>query len=197
MHTINSGQLACSHEPTHLVTSLPKEEMRWYAVYTCANHEKSVARQLDLLSIETFLPLYERVSRWKDRRIRLQSPLFPGYVFVRIPLLEKLRVLEVPSVARLVGFNGQPTPLPEGELDVLRRGLRAGLYAEACPYLQVGRRVRVRSGPLQGLEGILKKKKTTFRFVISMELIQRSISVEMDAADLDVLPTLRVGIPLS
>ena len=185
MHTINSGQLACSHESTHLVTSLPEEEMRWYAVYTCANHEKSVARQLDLRSIETFLPLYERVSRWKDRRIRLQSPLFPGYVFVRIPLLEKLRVLEVPSVARLVGFNGQPTPLPEGELDVLRRGLRAGLYAEACPYLQVGRRVRVRSGPLQGLEGILKKKKTTFRFVISMELIQRSISVEMDAADLE------------
>lgn len=129
--------------------------------------------------------------------MRLQTPLFPGYVFVRIPPLEKLRVLEVPSVARLVGFNGQPTPLPEGEMDALRRGLRAGLYAEACPYVQVGRRVRVRSGPLQGLEGILKKKKTTFRFVISMELIQRSIFVEMDAADLEPVLTSSRAVCLS
>lgn len=144
-----------------------------------------MVRQLALRSIDTFLPLYERLSRWKDRRVFVQLPLFPGYVFVRIPLREKMRVLEIPSVARLVGFNGQPTPLPEEEMQVLREGLRTGLRAEPCPYLQVGRRVRVRSGPMQGLEGILKKKKTTFRFVLSMELIQRSISVEVDVADLE------------
>lgn len=179
------------HELAHLLEPSCCAGEKWYAAYTCANHEKAVTRQLNVRSIETFLPLYERISRWKDRRVRLQSALFPGYVFVRIPTQERLRVLEVPGVAHLVGFNGQPTPLPEEEINVLRNGLRTGLRAEPCPYLPLGRRVCVRSGPLQGLEGILKRKKTAFRFVISMELIQRSISVEVDASDVDPLQSVK------
>jgi transcription antitermination factor NusG len=162
-------------------------ELRWYAAYTCANHEKSVSRQLELRSVETFLPLYEKVSRWKDRWVKVQLPLFSGYVFVRMATAEKLRVLEIPSVVRLVGFNGQPTPLPDEEMQKLRNGLNGRNHAEPWPYLQVGRRVRVKSGALQGLNGVLLKKKNSYRFVLSLELIQRSIAVEMDAGEIETV----------
>lgn len=165
--------------------SLEMLNEHWYAVYTASRHEKCVAQHLNLRAMETFLPLYERISRWKDRRVRLQLPLFPGYVFVRLMLRDKMRVLEIPGVSRLVGFSGEPVPLPEEDIQLLRKGLGTGLRAEPCPYLKVGERVRVKSGPLRGVEGILKKKKAMFRFIISMELIQRSISVEVDAADLE------------
>ena len=159
-------------------------EWQWYAAYTCANHEKSVARQLEVRSIESFLPLYEKMSRWKDRRVKVQLPLFSGYVFVRMALEEKLRVLQVPGVVRLVGFNGQPTALPKEEMEALRSGLSGALCAEPWPYLQVGHRVRLKSGPFEGMQGILLKKRNGHRFVISLELIQRSVAVEVDAADI-------------
>jgi transcription antitermination factor NusG len=173
--------------PSEVHTLVPgnPSEMRWYAAYSCANHEKSVARQLELRSIESFLPLYERPSRWKDRTVKLQLPLFPGYVFVRLAIEEKLRVLQVPGVVRLVGFNGHPVPLPGEEMQALREGLSDPLHAEPCPYLKVGRRVRIKSGALRGLEGILLKKKGGYRFVLSLELIQRSIAVEVDAVDIE------------
>lgn len=162
-------------------------ESRWYAAYTCARHEKSVNRQLELRSIESFLPLYEKMSRWKDRRIKVQLPLFCGYVFVRMALEEKMRVLQVPGVVRLVGFNGQPAPLSDDDLEALRNGLNGSVHAEPCPYLHVGRRVRMKSGALQGLEGILLKKKNRYRFVLSLGLIQRSVAVEVDAVDVEAI----------
>jgi transcription antitermination factor NusG len=173
---------------TRACVSVNPDNSRWYAAYSCANHEKSVARQLELRSIESFLPLYEKPSRWKDRTVKLQLPLFPGYVFVRLAIEEKLRVLQVPGVVRLVGFNGHPAPLLEEEIQALREGLNGSLRAEPCPYLQIGRRVQVKSGALRGLEGILLKKKSGYRFVLSLELIQRSIAVEVDAADLEARP---------
>src|SRR5690349_1238311 len=101
--------------------------LHWYAAYTRANHEKSVAQQLEQRSLHSFLPLYERVSRWKDRRVKLQIPLFSGYVFVRMALEERLRVLQTPGLVRLVGFNGFPAPLDDHEIDAMRSGLVAGL----------------------------------------------------------------------
>src|SRR5437016_14512391 len=95
-------------------------ESRWYAAYTRAQHEKRVAQQLDERAIERCLPMYEAVHCWKDRRMRVQVPLFPGYVFVRIPLQNRLDVLRIPSVVRLVGFSGEPTPLPKEEIEGLR-----------------------------------------------------------------------------
>lgn len=160
-------------------------ERRWYAVYTCAHHEKSVARQLESRCIESFLPLYERISRWQDRRVKVQLPMFSGYVFLRMAAEEKLRVLQVPGVVRLVGFNGQPAFIAEEEIRSLKRGLNGGLHAEPWPYLAVGRRIRIKSGPLRGLVGILARKKTICRFVISLELIQRSVAVEIDAVDVE------------
>jgi len=158
-------------------------EARWYAAYTCANHEKRIAEQLRGRAIEHFLPLYEAVHRWKDRRVRLELPLFPGYVFVRLPLAERLRVLELPSVVRLVGFGEHPEPLSDEEVNTLRLGLRSGLRAQPHSFLFLGRRVRITRGPLSGLEGVLLRRKGNLRIVLSVDLIQRSIAVDVDAAD--------------
>jgi transcription antitermination factor NusG len=170
-------------------TSLATEsaDPRWYAAYTCANHEKRVAEQLGVRSVEHFVPLYESVRRWKDRRVTLELPLFPGYVFVHFALRERLRVLEIPGLVRLVGFNGQAAALPDEEMEILRSGLRQSLRAEPHPFLTVGRRVRIVGGPFTGLEGVLKKKKSSLRVVVTLELIQRSVAVDVDVADVQAV----------
>jgi transcription antitermination factor NusG len=167
-------------------TLLPSSYLQecWYAAYTCANHEKRVAAELGARTVEHFLPLYSSIRRWRDRRITLQLPLFPGYVFVRLALRDRLRVLQIPSVARLVGFNGHPAALPEEEMEIMRSGFSQGRCAEPHPFLTVGRRVRVTGGPFAGLEGILKRKKSNLRVIVSLALIQRSVSVDVDAADI-------------
>jgi transcription antitermination factor NusG len=160
----------------------------WYAAYTCARHEKRVAQQLGQRGIEHFLPMYESVRRWKDRRMQLQLPLFAGYVFVRIPICERLSVLQVPSVVRLVGFNGMPTPLANEDVESLRGVLGNGLRVAPHPYLTVGRRVRITAGALAGREGILVRRKGMARVVLSIELIQRSILVDVGADTLELAP---------
>src|SRR6266571_7147008 len=115
-------------------------EPHWYAAYTRAQHEKRVAAELVARGVENFLPLYGSVRRWKDRRVQLELALFPGYVFVRLALRDRLRVLQIPSVARLVGFNGLPTALPDTEMEILRTGLCNSLRAEPHPFLTVGRK---------------------------------------------------------
>jgi transcription termination/antitermination protein NusG len=167
-----------------LALPAPWAEQHWYAAYTCANHEKRVAAELGAREVENFLPLYSSVRRWKDRRVTLDLPLFPGYVFVRLALCDRLRVVQVPSVVRLVGFGGLPSALPDTEMEIMRSGLSQSLRAEPHPFLTVGRRVRITSGPFAGLEGILKRKKSNLRVVVSLELIQRSVAVDVDAADL-------------
>lgn len=163
----------------------PYSKLRWYAAQTRSRHEKSVATQLNERGVEHFLPLYEAVSRWKDRRVRLQLPLFPGYIFVRLPLRERLRALEIPSIVRLVGFGGLPIPMPDEEMEAMRNGLTSALQAEPHPYLTAGRRARLKSGPLAGLEGILLRKKGGFRFVLSVELIQRAVITDVNIDDIE------------
>ena len=158
-------------------------EPRWYAAYTCAQHEKRVAAELGVREVEHFLPLYSSVRRWKDRRVQLELPLFPGYVFVRLALRHRLRVVQIPSVVRLVGFNGLPVALPDEEMEILRSGLCQSLGAEPHPLLRVGRRVLITGGPFEGLEGVLKRKKSKLRVVVTLELIQRSVAVDVDIAD--------------
>ena len=116
----------------------------------------------------------------------LNLPLFPGYVFVRMAMRERALVVQVPGVARLVGFNGAPTPLPVEEIEGLKRGLVSGMRAEPYPFRAAGRRVRVRSGPLAGTEGIVVRRKNFERFVISLEMIQRSVAVELNGIDLEL-----------
>lgn len=159
-------------------------QARWYAVYTCANHEKRVAEQFASRTVEHFLPLYESVRRWQDRKVRLQVPLFPGYLFVRMETRDRLRVLQIPGVVRMVGFHGSPTPMPEEDIDSIRAFLDRGWRAEPHPYLQAGRRARVVRGPLAGIAGIVLRRKNRTRLVISVDLIQRAMAIEMDESDL-------------
>lgn len=157
----------------------------WYALYTRSRHERQVVSQLERKHIEFFLPLYESQRRWKDRRVQLLMPLFPGYVFVHMALRDRLQVLTISGAVRFVAFDGRPAPLSERDVEALRQGLRQGVRVEPHPYLKIGRRVRVRSGPLAGTEGILKRKKDRFRLVLSLDLIMRSVAVEVDAADVE------------
>ena len=160
-------------------------EPKWYAAYTCANQEKRVALQLIERRVEHFLPTFETIRRWKDRRVRIAQPLFAGYVFVRLALRDRLRVLQVPSVVRLVGFNGTPAAHSDTEIETLRTTFTHELHAVPHPYLTQGRKVRIVNGPLMGTEGILIRRKSAFRVVVSIDLIMRAASVEVDAADVE------------
>ena len=172
----------------HEWVALPPEYhcTRWYAVYTSANHERCVADQFALRDVEHYLPVYESVRKWKDRKVRLQLPLLPGYVFVRLPLRERLKVLQVPGVACLVGFGGRPAAISDEEVERIHKIQDLGACAMPHPFLTAGKRVRVSAGPLAGLMGILVRRKGRVRFVVSVEMIQRSVAVELDEADLAV-----------
>src|ERR1700757_1873301 len=139
-----------SAAPVDLAATLPIEPQgaNWYALYTAPRHEKSLADQINRCGISCFLPLYRSVRRWKDRRKELAMVLFPGYVFVRVAPQDRLRVLQLPGVVRLVTFNGRPVALPEQEIELLRSRLSGTRVMEPHPYLRVGKRIRVGSGPL-------------------------------------------------
>ena len=158
-------------------------QMFWYAAYTSSRHEKTVAENLRQREVECFLPLYETVRRWNNGRHRVQLPLFPSYVFVRMGLRDKLRVLQVPGLAQLVSFQGNPAVLPDAEIETLRNALAAGLTAQPYQYLTVGSQVEICRGPFQGLRGILLRHQGQFRVVLSVEMIMRSIVVEIEATD--------------
>ncbi len=179
---INHAELAPAGAPC-----LPPAvaQPRWYVIYTRSRHEKRIAQHLQRKEVECYLPLYQAVHRWKDRKATVQLPLFPGYVFVHLALPDRLKVLELPGVVRFVCFGGRPQPLAEDQLERLRRGLDARLCIEPHPFLKVGRRVRIRRGPLEGAEGILLRKKDQLRFVLSLDLLMRSVAVEVDAADVE------------
>ncbi len=166
------------------VSELGECVAHWYAVYTAPRHEKKVAAYLDAREIEHYVPLYSLARRWKDgSRVTLHEPLFPNYVFVHIPLLHRVQVLNVPGVLWIVGSRG-PEPLAEDEIEILRSGLH-GCRCEPHPFLNVGERVRVCRGPLCGAVGIVARIKSELRLVITMEMLMRSVAVEVDAADLE------------
>jgi transcription antitermination factor NusG len=183
----SDSDLAARHASAAVLPLLPAEflETRWYAAYTNPRHEKHVAVQMDSKCIECFVPLYRSVRRWRDRRKELELPLFPGYVFVHIALRDRLQVLQLPGVAHFVSFHGKPAPLPTVEIEALRNGLVRNTLAEPHPYLRVGRRVRIHSGPMAGMQGVLVRRKDKFRVVLSVHLIQRSVAVEVDEAEIE------------
>jgi transcription antitermination factor NusG len=157
----------------------------WYAAYTRANHERRVAQELTDRGVEHFLPQYQSLRKWKDREVEVSLPLFPGYVFVHMALERKLRVLQIPGVACLVGFAGKPAAIANEELARIREALSRKVVASPHPYLNVGRRVRVLDGPFAGLEGIVARRKKRNRLVLSLDLIERSIAVELGEANLE------------
>lgn len=160
-------------------------EPHWYAIVVGPRHEKSVSLHLKMRGLTHFLPVYRSVRRWKDRRKELDMVLFPGYVFVNLDLRNRLQVLNAPGVLRFVTFQGHPAPVNDSELQSLASGLALSSKTEPHPYLHRGRRVRVVRGPLASLEGILVRRKEHFRLVLSIELIMRSVMVDVDEADVE------------
>lgn len=164
---------------------LPDTSCRWYAAYTKPCHEKRVAEHLEIRNIELFLPLYLSQRRWNNGcKVTLERPLFPGYVFVHIPPDERIGVLELSSVVSIVGTAREPTPLPDEDIERLRTGLHL-THAEPHPTLATGETVRIRRGPLQGMTGVVTRQKNSFRVVLTVDLIMKSVAVEVCADNVE------------
>lgn len=164
------------------------ESATWWAVYTRHQHEKVVAGLLSAKGFEVFLPLYESKRRWKDRDKMLSLPLFPCYLFVRGELDRRLQVVMTAGVHMILCNGEQVANVPEAEIQAIRKAVEAPLQVEPHPFLLCGERVRVKRGTLEGVEGILVRKKNQYRLVLSVEMLAQSVDVEIDV--LDVEPAL-------
>jgi transcription termination/antitermination protein NusG len=153
----------------------------WYAVFTQCHHERRVARQLEQLNVEHFLPTYQRLSQWKDRITRLEQPLFPAYLFVRIVRDQAKQVLQTRGTVKLVGYAGRPMAIPDAEISCLQFAVR-NYPTEPAEYLNIGEHVRIDAGPLRGVTGILVRKNGKARVSIAVDTILRSFTVEIDAS---------------
>ncbi len=168
------------------IQKMEEAGLDWYAVYTRARHEKVVAEELWLRQIECLLPLQERLSRWKDRRKLVQFPLFPGYLFVRTDMgSRRLDVLKVPSIVRIIGFNGVPERIPNAQIEAVKSLVFNEIPLNPHPFIREGDRARILCGPLRGVEGLLLEKKNRYTFILSIDLIQQSVACEIDAADVE------------
>jgi transcription antitermination factor NusG len=154
--------------------------LAWYAIYTKHQHEKNAANILSKKGFDVLLPLFRSTHRWKDRSQVVQLPLFPCYVFLQASLERKSEVLRTPGVFWFVGNGGRTCAIPYGEIDAIRRATRGPAKFEPHPYLKSGDRVRIRSGALAGVEGFLTRIKNEFRVVLSVELLQKAVAVEVD-----------------
>jgi len=163
------------------------DRLSWYAVHTRSKCEKKVAVQLREKQINCFLPAVKEVRHWSDRRKIIDQPLFPGYVFVRIPGENEARisVLRTNGVAGFVGIQGQAIPIPDSEIENVQLLLSSRVPFEPYPFLRVGQRVRIRGGCLDGVEGILIATNSDRSVVISINLIQRSLSVLVSGFDVE------------
>ncbi|MBX3328775.1 MAG: UpxY family transcription antiterminator [Nitrospira sp.] len=157
--------------------------LHWYALRTKSRHEKLVRDQLDKQGIEPLLPTVKRLSQWKDRKKEIEVPLFSGYCFVRFSQLEKTPVQKIVGVVEIVGSGTRPEPIPEEEINGLRRLMTSVLPYDSHPYLHEGMKVEVVRGPLQGAHGILLRKEKRHRLVIGVQLIQQAAAVEIDVND--------------
>jgi transcription antitermination factor NusG len=155
-------------------------ETHWYAVYTNARHEKVVADYLTSKNIEVFLPTIAVVSLWRDRKMKLHKPAFPSYVFTKICLGQRGRVIAVPGVVRILSFNGVPARLDEAEIENIRLCHRRGALMESRPLFGVGERVRVKAGVLEGLEGFVSRCKDERRLIVPLSHINQSLAVQVD-----------------
>jgi transcription antitermination factor NusG len=153
---------------------------QWFALQVRSNYEKLVQMALQAKGYPEFLPVYHKRARWSDRMKKIEAPLFPGYVFGKFHFHRRLPILTIPGLVRIVGAGSNPEPVDEAELDAVRAFAASGLPVMPWPFLQAGDRVLIENGSLAGLEGILLQSKSHCRVVISVELLQRSVAVEID-----------------
>lgn len=159
----------------------------WFAVHTKARHEKKTNRALAEKDVETFLPLREVMSQWKDRKKKVLLPLFPGYLFVNIDPSDRYTVLNTNGVVRILGNNGVPVPVSPEEIEATKRLIETGIKYEPFPYGIVGREVELIRGPLEGVMGRILRTKGAYSLILSVHLIRRSVSVEVDLNDVDFI----------
>jgi transcriptional antiterminator NusG len=162
-------------------------KQEWYAVYTKSRHEKLAEINLKNRGVTTFLPLREVVSRWKDRNKTINVPLFPSYVFVKIGFMDMHKVMYTKGVLKVIGCNDTPVPVPAEQVESIRTLIQSKLKYDPYPYLDMGREVLIKSGPLQGIIGKIMEKRSKHRFVLSIDLIKKSVSVEVDVLDMEPL----------
>jgi transcription antitermination factor NusG len=157
---------------------------RWFAIWTRSRHEQVVREQLDRKRVEAFLPTITRWSRWKDRKKKVDWPLFPGYCFARFDPSDSLAVLKCTGVVNIVSFEGRPAPIPDYEVESVRLLVGSALQYDPCPMIHEGMTVSVVHGPLRGVVGrLMRKDAAKARLVLSVDLIGQAVSVEVDAAD--------------
>ena len=157
----------------------------WYALYARHQHEKNVAKILTRKGFKVLLPLCQSIRHWKDRAKVLSLPLFPCYVFVKGGLERRLDILATPGIYALVSSAGRPSPIPPVEIEAIRLAVESGATLEPHPFLKCGERVRVTRGTLEGVEGILVRKKSLYRLVLSVEMLAQSVALEIDASDVE------------
>lgn len=155
----------------------------WYALRTRSRHEKRVREQLQRKSVEVFLPTISKWSRWKDRKKQVEWPLFPGYCFVHFDAADRRPVLTCHGAVQILGIDGVPSPIPESQIDGIRRLVESELAYDPCPFVKEGDMVQLVSGPLKGVVGRLVRKGTHARLILAVDLIGQAVSTEVDAAD--------------
>lgn len=162
-----------------------QEDSAWWALYTRHQHEKVVADMLTAKGFDVFLPLYDSIRRWKDRSKLISLPLFPCYVFVRGGLNRRLHVITTPGVHMILCSGENVAIIPEDEIQAIRRTIEGPFRVEPHPYLKCGERVRVTRGTLEGVEGVLVRKKNLYRLILSVDMLAQSVAVEIDASDVE------------
>lgn len=160
----------------------------WYAAYTLPRHERAVVEQLARKNIQVFCPMYLEQRKRKDRKVRLQMPLFPGYVFARIALSERVAVMSAPGVIRIVSSNGHPVPIPAAEIEAVRLCLAEATKVQPHPLIEDGMLVRVRTGPFAGLEGRIARASNSCKVVVSIAAVHQAIALEVDEDFLEPVP---------
>jgi transcription antitermination factor NusG len=168
------------------------EEPCWWAVYTRHQHEKTVAKMLSGKGLDVFLPLYESTRHWKDRNKQLSLPLFPCYLFVRGGHDRRLQVVTTPGVHMVLTNGERIAMVPEAEIRAIRMAVEAAVHVVPHPFLKCGQRVRVKRGPLEGVEGILARKGNQDRLILSVEMLAQSVGVEIGASDVE--PVVAKGL---
>jgi transcription antitermination factor NusG len=159
------------------------EDVHWFALWTRSRHEQVVREQLEQKRIDVFLPTVTKWSRWKDRKKKIDWPLFPGYCFARFNPKDRLPILKCTGVVSIISFEGEPAPIPDFEISGIRQLVESDLAFDPCPMIREGMLVEVVHGPLKGVVGRLMRKSEKARLVLSVDLIGQAVSVEVDAAD--------------
>jgi transcription antitermination factor NusG len=171
-----------THHEASVESRTSNGDFPWFAVHVRTRHETAIASFLEAKGYEQFVPLYKFKKRWSDRVKVLEAPLFPGYLFCRFDPQFRLPILKTPGVIQIIGYNRIPTPIDETEISAIQTVIESGMQTQPWPYLEVGQRVRIGSGSLRGLDGLVVKMKENHRLVVSVTLLRRSVAVEIDSS---------------